>query len=269
MARGLAPLRHRGLAPLRHRGFRFLVGGQLASNVGDAFYAVALPWYVLANHGGALLLGPVLAAYGVPRTVLLVVGGQASDRWRPWMVMMTSDSVRALAAAALAVAAASGPARAVVLVPIAAVLGAGEGLFLPGSFAIVPALLPDEELQSGNALASGVTQLAMLAGPAVGGALVALVGPAPAFAIDAATFVISALTLAGVRSAQRALAVADARLAGAPGTIARTEEGSLQVAATSARTGGARVGGAAAGAAPRTRAPRTAPPGGDAPGADA
>jgi len=43
----------RGLAPLRHRGFRFLVAGQLGSNVGDAFYAVALPWYVLATHGGA------------------------------------------------------------------------------------------------------------------------------------------------------------------------------------------------------------------------
>ena len=132
----------RGLAPLRHRGFRLLVSGQLASNVGDAFYAVALPWYVLAEHGGPLLLGTVLAAYGIPRTVLLAVGGHASDRWGPWTVMMTSDGVRAFAAAALAVAAASGPARAAVLVPIAAVLGAGEGLFLPGSFAIVPALLP-------------------------------------------------------------------------------------------------------------------------------
>jgi predicted MFS family arabinose efflux permease len=200
----------RSLAPLRHRGFRLLVSGQLASNVGDAFYAVALPWYVLAEHGGPLLLGTVLAAYGIPRTVLLAAGGHASDRWRPWTVMMTSDAVRALAAAALAVAAASGPARAAVLVPIAAVLGAGEGLFLPGSFSIVPALLPDGELQSGNALASGATQLATLAGPAIGGALVALLGPAPAFGVDAASFVVSALTLTGVRSATRSRAVTGA-----------------------------------------------------------
>jgi len=207
----------RSLAPLRHRGFRLLVGGQLASNFGDAFYAVALPWYVLAEHGGALLLGTVLAAYGVPRTVLLAFGGHASDRWRPWTVMMTSDGVRTAAVAALAVATASGPARAVVLVPIAAVLGAGEGLFLPGSFAIVPVLLPDEELQSGNALASAVTQLATLAGPAVGGALVALAGPAPAFAVDAATFAVSALTLAGVRRAQRPAALMNA--SGVPGPV--------------------------------------------------
>jgi hypothetical protein len=56
---------------------------------------VALPWYVLANHGGPLLLGTVLAAYGIPRTALLAVGGHASDRWRPWTVMMSSDVVRA------------------------------------------------------------------------------------------------------------------------------------------------------------------------------
>ena len=192
----------RGLAPLRHRSFRFLVAGQFASNLGDACYAVALPWYVLADHGGPLLLGTVLAAYGVPRTAALAFGGHASDRWRPWTVMMGSDVVRAICTAALAAVAALGPARTVILVPIAVALGVGEGLFLPGSFAIVPALLPDADLQAGNALTSGGTQLAMLAGPALGGALVALAGPAPAFAIDAASFAVSAATLAGVRSAQ-------------------------------------------------------------------
>ena len=71
------------------------MAGQLTSNVGDAFYAVALPWYVLATHGGPLLLGTVLAAYGIPRTALLLVGGHLSDRWRPWTVMMATDAVRA------------------------------------------------------------------------------------------------------------------------------------------------------------------------------
>jgi MFS family permease len=194
----------RSLVPLRHRGFRWFTAGQFTSNVGDAFYAVALPWYVLASHGGALLLGTVLAAYGIARTGLLFVGGPASDRWRPWTVMMSTDVVRAVALAALAVTAALGPPRAAILVPLAVVIGAGEGLFLPGSFSIVPALLPGEELQAGNALASGGTQLAMLAGPAVGGVLVALAGPAQAFAIDAATFVVSAATLAVVRVAERA-----------------------------------------------------------------
>jgi MFS family permease len=192
----------RSLAPLRHRGFRRLAAGQVASNIGDACYAIALPWYVLATHGGALLLGTVLAAYGIPRTVALIFGGHASDRWRPWTVMMTSDAVRVVAVAAMAVAAAAGPARAAILIPIAVVLGAGEGFFLPGSYSIIPALLPDGDLQAGNALSAAGNQLAMLAGPALGGALVAILGPAPALALDAATFAISAVTLVGVRAAQ-------------------------------------------------------------------
>ena len=199
----------RALAPLRQRGFRLLTIGQVTSNVGDACYAVALPWYVLAAHGGVLLLGTVLAAYGIPRTALIAVGGYASDRWRPQTVMMATDAVRALALAALAVAAATGPARAVVLVPIAVVIGAGEGLFLPGSFSIIPSLLSGDDLQAGNALASAGTQLATLAGPAVGGALVILAGPSLAFGLDALSFVVSAVTLAAlpgpaVRGAGRA-----------------------------------------------------------------
>ncbi|MHB2024210.1 MAG: MFS transporter, partial [Mycobacteriales bacterium] len=182
---------------------RLLVAGQLASNIGDAFYAVALPWYVLADHGGALLLGGVLAAYGLPRTLFLAFGGHAADRWRPWVVMLVADAVRAIAVAALAGVAVSGPAAPALVVPVAALLGAGEGLFLPGSFAIVPSILADEDLQAGNALSSGGTQLATLIGPALGGAVVALFGPAPAFAVDALSFLVSTGTLAGIRRHRR------------------------------------------------------------------
>lgn len=215
----------RGLAPLHHRGFRLLAAGQLASNVGDSFYAVALPWYVLAEHGGALLLGTVLAAYGIPRTLLLAAGGHASDRWRPWTVMMSTDALRAVGVGALAGAAAAGPARTAVLVPIAAVLGAGEGLFLPGSFSIVPALLPGEDLQAGNALASAGTQFAALAGPAIGGGMVALLGPAPAFALDGVTFMISAVTLYGVRTAMPSATGAAPALRPPAGTAGGAETG--------------------------------------------
>lgn len=155
---------------------------------------------MLAAHGGVLLLGTVLAAYGIPRTALIAVGGYASDRWRPQTVMMVTDIARALALAALAATAAAGPARAIVLVPIAVVIGAGEGLFLPGSFSIIPSLLPGEDLQAGNALASSGTQLATLAGPAIGGALVILSGPSLAFGLDALSFAVSAVTLAGLRA---------------------------------------------------------------------
>jgi predicted MFS family arabinose efflux permease len=189
----------RALTPLRHRSFRLLLAGQVTSNVGDACYAVALPWYVLAAHGGVALLGIVLVAYGIPRTGLIAVGGWASDRWGSRTVMMASDMARVAGAAALAAAAGLGPARAFVLIPVAVVLGAGEGLFLPASYSVVPSLVPDEGLRAANGLATGGTQFAALAGPAIGGALVAFGSPALAFALDAASFAVSAVTLARLR----------------------------------------------------------------------
>jgi MFS family permease len=73
-------------------------------------------------------------------------------------------------------------------------------LFLPGSFAIVPALLPESDLQEGNALASAATQLSGLIGPAIGGAIVAAISVQLTFAIDAVSFAISALSLARIRA---------------------------------------------------------------------
>ncbi|MBO0767776.1 MAG: MFS transporter [Solirubrobacterales bacterium] len=219
------------MAPLRHRGFRLLAAGQLISIIGDLFYAVALPWYVLANHGGALLLGTVLAAYGIPRTVGMAVGGSLADRFRPWNVMMGSDALRAVLVAALAVVAGAGPAHPGLLIPLAAVLGTAAGVFVPSTMSVVPALLPDEELQAGNALQMSAEQLANLLGPIVGGVVVALVGPAAAFGIDAASFFVSAATLIGIRVHQNQVAceIRDVEAAASFAKLLRSERG-LQVA---------------------------------------
>jgi MFS family permease len=180
---------------LRSRPFRLLASGQFVSNVGDGVYAVALPWYVLSHHGGAILLGTVLAAYGIPRTCLIMVGGHLSDRLSPWIVMMAADIGRLGLAGGLAALAATQHPEFLTLAPIAFGLGAGEGLFLPASYAIMPKLVADDELQSGNALMSASTQLAVFAGPALGGAVVAALSSAAGFGLDALSFGVSALTL--------------------------------------------------------------------------
>lgn len=208
--------RPRGLLPLRHARFRLLVSSQFGSNIGDAFFAVALPWYVLSAHGGAVLLATVLAAYGVPRTALLAVGGRASDRWRPWTAMMAADTLRTGVLVALAVAAATAPPNATTLVPIAVVLGAGEGIFLPGSMAIVPSLLPHDDLQAGNAVSSGALQLATLIGPGVAGVVVAASGASIAFGVDGVSFSISAITLFGIRRSSAQLPTGDETVASEP-----------------------------------------------------
>ena len=188
--------------PLAVPDFRFLIAGQFASTIGDYCYAVALPWLVLSNHGSAALLGTVLACYGVPRTVLIPVGGILADKIGPRTLMMLADLGRCLLVAVLALLAARHTASLVALGPTAALIGAGEGLFLPASYSILPSLLDGERLGVGNALSSAAVQAGSLLGPSVGGALVAITGASTAaFVIDAVSFAVSALTLALIRPA--------------------------------------------------------------------
>lgn len=195
-----------GIAPLRRTTLRRFWAGQTASRVGDMFYAVALPWYVLAHHGSTVLLGSVMAAYGVPRTLGMIFGGTLADRFRPWTVMIGTDTVRAAAIGSLAIVAATSTAQTATLLPISVVFGAMSGLFVPCASSILPALLPQRELAVGNALIAGSSYAAMLVGPALGGAAVALLGPPVAFAADSASFGASALTLLAVSRSAHACA---------------------------------------------------------------
>jgi MFS transporter len=213
--------------PLGVRSFRLLCGGQFSSTIGDFCYAVALPWLVLSEHGGPVLLGIVLACYGVPRTVLIPVGGMLADKVGPRTLMLAADAARAVLVAGLAVLAARHIVSLAALGPIAAFIGAGEGLFVPASYAIMPSLLSGEQLAAGNALSTAMVQAGSLLGPALGGALVATTrASTAAFAVDAASFGISALTLlliprepgAGSVAAEAA-AAADAGEAAPPGGV--------------------------------------------------
>jgi MFS family permease len=185
--------------PLATRGFRLLATGQFASTVGDYCYAVALPWLVLSTHGGAILLGTVLACYGVPRTVLIPVGGVLADKIGARTVMLIADASRCGLVLVLVVVAAGHVVSLALLGPVAALLGAGEGLFIPASFSITPSLLEPEHLAAGNAINSAAVEAGSVAGPVLGGLLVAAAGPAPAFAVDAVSFAVSAVSLALIR----------------------------------------------------------------------
>lgn len=182
--------------PLARRGFLLLSAGQVTSTIGDYCYAVALPWLVLSSHAGAPTLGAVLACYGLSRTVTLPVGGMLADKIGPRALMLAADLTRCVLVAVLAVLSARHLASVAALGPAAALVGAGEGLFLPASFSIMPSLVEEAQLQAANAISTAAVQTGALAGPALAGAVVALWGSAAAFTVDAATFGVSALTLA-------------------------------------------------------------------------
>lgn len=209
--------------PLASRDFRLLSAGQLTSTVGDYFLWVALPWLLLSASRGALTLGTVLACYGVTRAGMLIVGGVLADKAGPRLIMVTTDLGRFCLLVALAVISAKHAASLPALCLLAALLGAGSGLFIPASMAIMPTLLAPGQLQAANGIFTATTQGGTFVGPVLAGALVATAGPSPAFLADAATFAVSAVTLALIgRRVPHARTTAPSAAARLPGGRPRT-----------------------------------------------
>ena len=191
-------------SPLKVRNFQLLFGGQTISVIGDALYLVALPWLVLTTGGSAQELGIVLAAYGIPRALSMLLGGWLSDRLGPRRVMLIADAVRLLLVGLLAMIAVERHPTLWQLVAIAIPLGVFGGAFLPASQAILPEMLSPDDLQTGNGLMQASRQGANLIGSGMAGAVVAALTAAVALAIDAGTFLVSALSLALMRTSRSA-----------------------------------------------------------------
>ncbi len=187
--------------PLSAPGFRLLMFGQFASTIGDYCYAVALPWLVLSGGGSAASLGVVLACYGIARAVLTVPGGSLADRFSPRLVMLSSDFARCALAAVFAVLAAAHVSSLAALAPVAALLGAFSALFMPASMTMMPSLVASGRLTAANAVYTGFVQAGSMLGPVIGGVLVASSGPTTAFAVDAGSYLVSAVTLAFISAA--------------------------------------------------------------------
>lgn len=192
-----------GLAqPLKYRDYRLLFAGQFVSGIGDGFFAVALPWLILSHVGGPQALGLVLGANGITRALSTIVGGWLSDRIRPRRVMLIADTARVLLVSAFAAVSFSGHAQLGVLCALSAAAGIFSGAFIPASFAMTPEILPDEALGAGNSLSFTYMSLAALIGTGLAGIVVARGSTSAAFALDALSFIVSALTLWAMRPAR-------------------------------------------------------------------
>jgi MFS family permease len=187
------------LGVLGIRNFRLLFLGQATSAFGDRLAPIALAFAVLDLTGSASDLGFVLAAETAPMLLLVAIGGVWADRLPRQLVMLTSDGVRCAAQGATAALLLLHEARIWELVVLQAVYGAATAFFTPAMTGLIPAAAGSDRLREANALMSLSRSAVGVAGPAVGGTLVALVSPGVALAGDAATFLVSAGSLALLR----------------------------------------------------------------------
>ena len=167
-----------------------------ASLIGDGIFLVSMAWQVYDLSNTPTALSIVGVAMTVPQIVFLLVGGVVSDRFDRRRVMIGADALRMLSVAILGVLSLAGPGVLELwhVVVVAAAFGAGTAFFGPAFDAIVPQLVPGNDLNQANSLDQFIRPAAArMIGPAIGGWLIAAWGgrPGAAFLINAFTFLLS------------------------------------------------------------------------------
>ncbi len=194
---------------LNYRNFRLLWLGQGISLLGDQFGLIALPWLVLQLTGDAFAMGLVLAIAGIPRALFMLFGGALTDRFSPRTLMLVTNVVRMILVGILAFTILTNVISMWMIYLFALLFGLADAFFFPASSAMVPTILPKQQLQIGNSITQGTAQLSVFLGPVLAGFIIALFagehvggetvpnlqGIGIALAFDAVTFLASALTL--------------------------------------------------------------------------
>jgi MFS family permease len=214
---------------LRHRDFRMLWLAQSASVIGDNIVLVALALFIIERTGSATDLGLVLAAQALPLVAFLLVGGVWADRLPRHRVMVATDLIRFALHALLAALIFASTVAIWQLVVIEMLFRSAEAFFRPAANGLLPQTVPEEDIQPATAVTGMSNNVAEFAGPALATALVLGAGAGWAFALDAATFLISAAFLSRVRPRERGAAPASAASGERVGVWTSIREGAREV----------------------------------------
>ena len=180
------------LAAFASRDFRLLWGGQTISFIGDAAFTVALAWRVTDLTRSAGSLGYVLALQSLGTVATLLLGGVLADRYSRRRLMICSDLARAVVVGVFLVIELSGHVTLPAVLGLALCFGLGSGFFQPAFNGIVPLVVEAPMLASANSWLEIARQVSAVVGPAIAAGLYGTVGPATVWAIEAASFLVSA-----------------------------------------------------------------------------
>ncbi|HEX4787105.1 MAG TPA: MFS transporter [Actinospica sp.] len=165
------------LGVLRYRDFRILLADRLLAPLAFAFSAVGVSFAVLDVTGSTADLSYVLAAQMVPSVLFTLFGGVAADRFKPQLVIVLGNLLIAVGEGTFGLLTLTHTIDVPAMIGLELVTGTGMSLFWPASTALLPKIVPNEELQAANALSRLVMNGASMGGMAVAGLTVAAVGP--------------------------------------------------------------------------------------------
>ncbi len=184
----VATPRVHAFAPLRHRDFRLLWAGLVISNSGSWMQFVALGYLVDRLTQSPLYLGVLAVSQAVPRLLFSVVGGAVADRAdRRWLLFATNLFLT-VTALVLTVLTLTGRIRIWEILVLSALNSAVQSFDMPARHSLVPVLVEEREVLSAISLNSVAFNGAGVLGPSLGGVVIALVGEAGCFFLNAVSF---------------------------------------------------------------------------------
>ncbi|WP_314193393.1 MFS transporter [uncultured Arthrobacter sp.] len=171
----------RALRPFSHREYRVLIGALAISIFGSGMWAVGMVYQVIHIGGGPLELSLVAAAGSVGLVAFVLAGGIAADRVPQRLLIIAVEGTNLAVIATVSGLAMAGWLQLWHLVAGAFVLGVGAAFFFPAYSAILPRILPPEDLLAANGMEGTLRPtLQQAAGPAVAGIVVAALSPSHA-----------------------------------------------------------------------------------------
>jgi predicted MFS family arabinose efflux permease len=178
---------------LRSRPLTALLAAEVLSTTGSQMTWLALPWFVLVTTGSAKQMTLVIAAEALGYALFGIPSGTLLDRLGPQRTMRLCDAFRAPLMVLVPALHWTGDLTLPILVALAFVLGAAGTPYGAAQRVVVAEILDEDEasVEQANALLQGATRITMLAGPALGGVLIAVVGAPIVLVVDAASYVVA------------------------------------------------------------------------------
>jgi hypothetical protein len=190
------------LAPLRYRDFRWFWIGNVVSQCGDQFQLVGLAILALDLTHNPTTLGTVLAAQAIPRTLFMLVGGVVTDRFRASAVLRVTNLLMMLLVGALATLATFHRLEPWHLYAYAVLAGTVYAFSLPAYQSVAAELVPLDSVRNAVALNTTSFNATLFLVPPIAGIVVASLGSAPAFTLNAISFGVAAACLQLVRGGE-------------------------------------------------------------------
>ena len=167
--------------------------------------SVAINWHVYLLTKSAFALGLVGLFKGVPIVLCSLMGGVVADAVDRRRLMITTQTVMLMSAAALALATVAGLQSVWPIYLLTAVASGATAFDIPARQALMPTLVPAKDFPNAVSLGLMVFNVAMIVGPAIGGFLLASHGPAAVYGINAVSFVAVIVALVAMRTSGRTI----------------------------------------------------------------